>query len=82
MKSANTIFATSDLTISFHTSEDDANTNTNPISSTSAYNANTQTVYTRIESDITTCFALVIFEIIVKSKAPDENIIMAVRISI
>lgn len=59
---------TADLTISFHTSEDDANTNTNPISSASTYNANTQTVFTRIESNITTCFALVIFEIIVNTE--------------
>ena len=62
------VTSTTDLTITFHTSEDDANTNTNPISSTSAYNANTQTVYTRIESDITTCFALVVFEIIVNTE--------------
>ena len=42
--------------------------NTNAISNTSAYNANTQTIYTRIESDITTCFALVIFDIIVNTE--------------
>ena len=58
---------TTDLTISFHTSEDDANSDSNAIGSSSSYNANTQTMYTRVESDITGCFALVIFEIIVNT---------------
>ncbi|MFD2824221.1 choice-of-anchor L domain-containing protein [Lacinutrix iliipiscaria] len=62
------VSSTSDLTITFHTSEDDANSNNNAISNTSMYNANTQTIYTRVESEITSCFALVIFEIIVNTE--------------
>ena len=57
-----------DLTITFHTSEDDANTDEAAISNPTAYNANTQTIYTRVESNITSCFALVIFEIIVNTE--------------
>jgi gliding motility-associated-like protein len=62
------VTSTANLTITFHTSENNANTNTGAITNTSAYNANTQTIYTRVESDITTCFALVVFEIIVNTQ--------------
>ncbi|WP_452226013.1 choice-of-anchor L domain-containing protein [Lacinutrix cladophorae] len=62
------VTSTSDLTITFHTSENDANANENAITNTAAYNANTQTIYTRVESEITTCFALVIFEITVNTE--------------
>jgi gliding motility-associated-like protein len=65
---------TTDLNITFHTSEDDANADTNSISNTTSYNANTQTVYVRIESDITTCYALVNFEIIVNTEPAFTNI--------
>ncbi|MFL0354706.1 choice-of-anchor L domain-containing protein [Xanthomarina sp. GH4-25] len=58
---------TTNLNITFHTSEDDANADSNAIPNTTAYNANTQTVYVRIESDITTCYALVDFEITVNT---------------
>ena len=59
---------TSNLTITFYTSENNANTNENAITNTTTYNADTQTIYTRVQSDITTCFALVIFEIIVNTE--------------
>ncbi len=65
---------TSNLNISFHTSENDANANTNAIANTSAYNANTQTIFVRIESEITTCYALVNFEIIVNTEPVFTNI--------
>ncbi|WP_452231824.1 choice-of-anchor L domain-containing protein [Lacinutrix sp. MEBiC02595] len=67
-KIAEIVTSTSNLTITFHTSENNANTNTGAITNTTAYNANTQTIYTRVESDITTCFALVIFEITVNTQ--------------
>src|SRR5690606_9618716 len=41
---------------------------------TSAYNANTQIAYVRIESNITTCYALVNFEIIVNTQPVFTNI--------
>ncbi|GGG57320.1 hypothetical protein GCM10010976_30190 [Bizionia arctica] len=59
---------TSNLNISFHTSEDDANLKENEITNTTAYNANTQTVYVRIESELTSCYTLVHFEIIVNTE--------------
>ena len=62
------VTSTSNLIITFHTTEDDANTNANAITNTAAYNANTQTIYTRVESEITTCFALVVFEITVNTE--------------
>ncbi|WP_241492543.1 T9SS type B sorting domain-containing protein [Lacinutrix himadriensis] len=62
------VTSTANLTITFHTSENNANTNTGAITNTTAYNANTQTIYTRVESNITTCFALVVFEIIVNTQ--------------
>lgn len=65
---------TSNLNISFHTSENDANADTNAIANTSAYNANTQTIFVRIESEITTCYALVNFEIIVNTEPVFTNI--------
>src|SRR5690554_5456683 len=65
---------TSNLNISFHSSENDANANINTIANTSAYNANTQIVYVRIESNITTCYALVNFEIIVNTQPVFTNI--------
>ncbi|PWK17740.1 gliding motility-associated-like protein [Xanthomarina spongicola] len=68
------VSSTSNLDITFHTSEDDANADTNAITNTTAYNANTQTVYVRIESDITTCYALVNFEIIVNTEPVFTNI--------
>ncbi len=67
-KIAEIVTSTSNLRITFHTSENDANTNNGAITNTTAYNANTQTIYTRVASEITGCFALVIFEIIVNTE--------------
>ncbi|TYB79563.1 T9SS type B sorting domain-containing protein [Bizionia myxarmorum] len=58
---------TAGLDITFHNTLLQAETKTNPISNTTAYNANTQTVFTRIERIITGCFAIESFDIIVNT---------------
>lgn len=58
---------TSDLNISFHTSQNDANENTNPIITPDTFNASTQIIYARVESSITTCFALAEINVIVNT---------------
>lgn len=65
---------TNDLNITFHNSEDEANTNTNALADTTAYNANTQTVFARVESSITDCYTLISFEIIVNTEPVFTNI--------
>lgn len=62
------------LNISFHTSLLDAETNTNALTNTGAYSANTQTVYTRVENSYTGCFAIEEFEIIVNTLPQFSNI--------
>jgi gliding motility-associated-like protein len=58
---------TSNLAISFHTSLNDANNNLNAITNTATFNATTQIIYTRVESTITSCFALVEINVIVNT---------------
>ncbi|NNL16899.1 MAG: T9SS type B sorting domain-containing protein [Flavobacteriaceae bacterium] len=58
---------TIDLEISFHLNQDDANTNSNAIINTNAFNTSTQTVFTRIESTSTGCFTIVPIPIIVNT---------------
>ncbi len=58
---------TDDLEISFHLLLDDANTDSNAIFDPSVFNATTQTVYTRIESTISSCFTIVPIPIIVNT---------------
>lgn len=72
------VSATEGLNITFHTSLVDAESNINRIANTSAYNANTQTVFSRIERITTGCFAVEDFEIVVNtlpifSAIPDFN---------
>jgi hypothetical protein len=56
------------LNIDFFTSFDDANNNTNPITNTTNYNANTQTVYIRVgNNDSLGCYNIVEYEIIVNT---------------
>ncbi len=55
------------LTIGFFTTIEDLDANTNPITNLTAYNANTQTIYVRVESIATTCYATVIFEVLVNT---------------
>ena len=65
---------TTGLGILFYTSENDAINNTNEINNSSAYNSNTQTIYTRIENNGTGCFVLVLLEIIVNTEPVFPNI--------
>ena len=58
---------TTDITISFHNSLDDANNDVNPIATSSNYNATNETVFVRAESDITGCHAVVEINIIVNT---------------
>ena len=55
------------LTIGFFTTIEDLDANTNPITNLTAYNADTQTIFVRIESVATTCYATVIFEVLVNT---------------
>lgn len=58
---------TTNITISYHNSLDDANADSNQIILTTNYNATTETVFVRIESDITSCHALVEINVIVNT---------------
>lgn len=58
---------TADLEITFHQSFDDANTGSNSVSTPDAYNTQTKTIFTRVESLITTCHSIVEFEVIVNT---------------
>lgn len=58
---------TTDLTISFHNNLNDLNNDSNSINNIAVYNASTETIYTRIESDITGCYATVQINIIVNT---------------
>ncbi len=49
---------TNDLQISFHTSLNNANNNIDAITDSSNYNTSTQTIFVRVESTITNCFAV------------------------
>lgn len=61
--------STSGLLIDFFTDSDNANTNTDPISLTDRvnYNANTQTVYVRVENDTSGCYDVATLEIYVNT---------------
>ncbi len=63
----NIVANTTDLVISFHTTLNDQQNNTNPILVPNAFNATTQTIYTRVESTITGCFASAEINIIVNT---------------
>ena len=62
------VTSTTDLSITFHTSVEDATDNTSPITSTAAYNTSTETIYTRVASNITTCFTIVEITVIVNTE--------------
>lgn len=55
------------LIIGFFTSIEDLDASTNAITNTTAHNANTQTIFVRVESIATTCYATVIFEVLVNT---------------
>ncbi|WP_435412564.1 choice-of-anchor L domain-containing protein [Psychroserpens mesophilus] len=56
-----------DLTISFHLDFSDADNGTNAIPIPNNFNTQTQTIYVRVESDITTCHSIVDFETIINT---------------
>ena len=56
-----------DLTITFHLSLSDADNGTDNILTPDSFNTQTQTIYVRIESDITTCHSMVNFDVIVNT---------------
>ncbi len=59
---------TSNLTISFHTDLEEAENGINAILTPEAYSSGTQIIYTRVESLITTCFAIVELNVIVNTQ--------------
>lgn len=58
---------TNDLIISFHTSFNDVQNNSNSILTPETFNATTQTIYARVESTITGCYATAEIPIIVNT---------------
>ncbi|MFD1614337.1 T9SS type B sorting domain-containing protein [Gelatiniphilus marinus] len=59
-----TVTNTTGLNIAFFTSFDDADNNVNPITDTTNYNANTQTIYIRVENDDSlSCFNIVTLDV-------------------
>ena len=66
-KIAEIVSSQTGLTIGFFNSIEDLDSNINPITNLTAYNADTQTIYVRIESVATTCYATVIFEVLVNT---------------
>ena len=63
----NSILATPNRTITFHNNSEDANLDANPISNTSNYNAQTETVFMRVENSSSGCYATEEFNIIVNT---------------
>ncbi|WP_092209125.1 T9SS type B sorting domain-containing protein [Bizionia echini] len=61
------VASTEGLNITFHRTFAEAETNTNRIINTSAYSADTQTVFSRVERITTGCFAIENFEIVVNT---------------
>ena len=65
---------TTNLQISFHLSTEEAEQNNNPILNPSLFNASTQTIFTRIISDITGCYTIVPIPIIINTLPVFEEI--------
>jgi len=65
---------TTNLNIGFYTSSEDAETETDAILDPTNFNTPTQTIYTRVESTITSCFSIVPISIIVNTLAIVPNI--------
>lgn len=68
-KNDETVADPSIMTFSYHTSLEDANSQSNPIATPTAYNADTQTVFVRIENTLSTtrCYNIVEQQIIVNT---------------
>lgn len=58
---------TSQRTITFHNGSIDANNNANPITNTTAYNAENEVVYIRVENTLTACYAVETLRIFVNT---------------
>ena len=58
---------TSGLDITFYENNNDANSNTNPIATSNAYNTNSKSIYVRVEDMSTGCFSIVDFNIIINT---------------
>ncbi|MFK7781955.1 choice-of-anchor L domain-containing protein [Psychroserpens sp.] len=58
---------TTDLTFTFHTSFEDADSGTDNITSPNNYDTQTQTIFVRIESLVTTCHSIVNFDVIINT---------------
>ncbi|RKE92380.1 choice-of-anchor L domain-containing protein, partial [Ichthyenterobacterium magnum] len=67
LKISELVTDTNERVITFHNSQSDANTTTNPISSQTTYPATTETIYARIENTITGCHSTENFEVIVNT---------------
>ena len=65
---------TTNRTFTFHSSQSDANNNTNPITNPTNYDANTQIVFCRIENTTTGCFSVENFIIYVNTLPVFTNI--------
>jgi len=61
------VSSTTDLIISFHTTLNDLHDNTNAIITPTIFNATNQTIYTRVESTITGCYAIAEIPVIVNT---------------
>ncbi|WP_289044966.1 T9SS type B sorting domain-containing protein [uncultured Olleya sp.] len=60
------------IAITYHTSESDANIDTNPLSSPYTNLSNPQTIYAKVTNTTTDCYTIVPFELAIKS-GPDVN---------
>ena len=73
-KIAEIVSDTTNRTITFHTSQNDADASNNAITNTLNYNADTQTIFCRVENTTTGCYAVQPFEIIVNTLPVFPNI--------
>ncbi len=63
-----TVTSTTGINIDFFTSFDDADNNINPITTRTSYNANTQTIYIRVENDDSlSCYNIVTLDVTVNT---------------
>lgn len=63
----NSISTTSNRTVTFHNSFNEAELDTNPITNTSNYDAQTETVFMRVENSTTGCYTIEELDIIVNT---------------
>ncbi|MCL6294735.1 T9SS type B sorting domain-containing protein [Jejuia spongiicola] len=74
-KISETVTSTTGINIDFFTSFDDADNNVNPITNRTNYNANTQTVYIRVENDDSlSCYNIVTLDVTVNTLPVIPNI--------